>query len=434
MISVPVSVGRALRIALSAFPILLLAGPATAQDEPDADASSWDVTDPPGPRFEIPIDTDEGTWMSVDVSPDGREIVFDLLGDLYVIPAEGGEARALTSGFSWDMQPRYSPDGRFIAFTSDRAGGDNVWVMNRDGSDAKQVTKESFRLLNSPTWTPDSEFIAARKHFTSTRSLGAGEIWLYHRTGGDGLQITERPNQQKDVGEPAFSADGKYLYYSRDATPGDYFEYDKDSNAGIYAIFRLDRETGETDRFLGGAGGAIRPTPSPDGRYMAYIRRVRFQSMLFLYDMESGDEWPVYDALERDLQETWAVHGVYPGIAWTPDGGSLVFWSGGKIRRLEVDTGVAVEIPFHVSAQLPALEVVRAEVEVAPETFRPKMLRWVEVSPRGDRVAFQVLGHIYVKDLPNGRPQRLTRQDDHFELYPTWSRDGRWIAYVSWDD
>ncbi len=434
MISVPVSVGRALRIALSAFPILLLAGPATAQDEPDADASSWDVTDPPGPRFEIPIDTDEGTWMSVDVSPDGREIVFDLLGDLYVIPAEGGEARALTSGFSWDMQPRYSPDGRFIAFTSDRAGGDNVWVMNRDGSDAKQVTKESFRLLNSPTWTPDSEFIAARKHFTSTRSLGAGEIWLYHRTGGDGLQITERPNQQKDVGEPAFSADGKYLYYSRDATPGDYFEYDKDSNAGIYAIFRLDRETGETDRFLGGAGGAIRPTPSPDGRYMAYIRRVRFQSMLFLYDMESGDEWPVYDALERDLQETWAVHGVYPGIAWTPDGGSLVFWSGGKIRRLEVDTGVAVEIPFHVSAQLPALEVVRAEVEVAPETFRPKMLRWVEVSPRGDRVAFQVLGHIYVKDLPNGRPQRLTSQDDHFELYPTWSRDGRWIAYVSWDD
>jgi Tol biopolymer transport system component len=74
--------------------------------------------------------------MSLDVSPDGREVVFDLLGDLYVIPIEGGEARSLTSGFAWDMQPRYSPDGRFVAFTSDRAGGDNVWVMNRDGSDS----------------------------------------------------------------------------------------------------------------------------------------------------------------------------------------------------------------------------------------------------------------------------------------------------------
>ncbi len=434
MVSASVSVRRALRIGLAAFPILLFATPAVAQDEPAAESDAWDVTDPPGPRFEISIDTDEGTWMSLDVSPDGREVLFDLLGDLYVIPIEGGEARALTSGFAWDMQPRYSPDGQFIAFTSDRAGGDNIWIMNRDGSDPRQISEESFRLLNSPAWTPDSEFIAARKHFTSTRSLGAGEIWLYHRTGGDGLQMTERPNEQKDVGEPAFSPDGQYLYYSRDATSGGTFQYDKDSNAGIYAIFRVDRETGETERLLGGPGGAIRPTPSPDGRYMAYVRRVRFQSILFLYDMESGDEWPVYQELERDLQETWAVHGVFPGMAWTPNAGSLVFWSGGKIRRLDVETGEAAEIPFHVNATLPALEVVRAPVDVAPETFRPKMLRWVEVSPGGDRVVFQALGHIYVRDLPSGRPRRLTRQDGHYESYPTWSRDGRWIAYVSWDD
>ena len=433
MISPSVAVGRAL-LGVVAGSILLFAAPVVGQDAPEADGSAWDVTDPPGPRLEISVDTDEGTWMSVDVSPDGREIVFDLLGDLYVIPIEGGEARALTSGFAWDMQPRYSPDGRFIAFTSDRAGGDNLWVMNRDGSDPEQVTRESFRLLNSPAWTPDSEFIAARKHFTSTRSLGAGEIWLYHRTGGDGLQMTERPNEQKDVGEPTFSPDGRYLYYSRDATSGDTFEYDKDSNAGIYSIFRVDRETGDTDHFLGGPGGAIRPTPSPDGRYMAYIRRVRFQSTLFLYDMESGDEWPIYADLERDLQETWAVHGVYPAMAWTPDSRSVVFWAAGRIRRVDIGTSEAADIPFHVSAVLPALEVVRARVDVAPTTFRPKMLRWVEVSPRGDRAVFQALGHIYVKDLPDGRPRRLTRQGDHFELYPTWSRDGRWVAYVSWDD
>jgi Tol biopolymer transport system component len=247
------------------------APPALAQQTSEAAACragkdgepGWDVENPPGPRLELEIDVDEGTWMSLDVSPDGREIVFDLLGDLYVIPFEGGEARALTSGFAWDMQPRFSPDGRFIAFTTDRGCGDNIWIMGRDGSDPVQVTKESFRLLNSPEWTPDSEFIAARKHFTSTRSLGAGEIWLYHRTGGKGLQMTERPNEQKDVGEPAFSPDGRYLYYSRDATSGDRFQYDKDVNTEIYQTFRLDREDGRTESFLGGPGGAIRERALP---------------------------------------------------------------------------------------------------------------------------------------------------------------------------
>ena len=126
----------------------------------------------------------------VDVTPDRQEIVFDLLGDIYSLPIAGGEAKSLTSGAMWDMQPRFSPDGKRIAFTSDRAGGDNIWVMNRDGSDPRQVTKESFRLLNSPAWSPDGQYIAARKHFTAQRSLGAGEIWIYHHSGGDGLQVT----------------------------------------------------------------------------------------------------------------------------------------------------------------------------------------------------------------------------------------------------
>ena len=114
------------------------------------------------------------------------------------MPIGGGEAKALTSGIAWDMQPRYSPDGKWIAFTSDRSGGDNIWVIGRDGKNPQQVTKESFRLPNTPAWTPDSQYIAARKHFTGTRSLGAGEIWLYHRSGGEGLQMTKRANEQKD--------------------------------------------------------------------------------------------------------------------------------------------------------------------------------------------------------------------------------------------
>src|SRR6266536_778187 len=131
---------------------------------------TWDVSKPPGPRHDVAIDVTEGTWLNLDVSPDGKEIAFDLLGDIYTIPIVGGEAKAITSGIAWDMQPRYSPNGKWIAFTSDRAGGDNIWIMNRDGSKPQQVTKETFRLLNEPSWSPDSEFLVARKHVTSDRS------------------------------------------------------------------------------------------------------------------------------------------------------------------------------------------------------------------------------------------------------------------------
>lgn len=395
---------------------------------------TWDVQNPPGPARDVAIDVSEGTWMSVDVSPDGQTIAFDLLGDLYTVPIAGGEANALTRGVAWDEQPRFSPDGRFIAFTSDRGGGDNLWIVGRDGSNPRAVTKETYRLLNSPAWTPDGQYLAARKHFTSTRSAGAGEIWLYHRSGGDGVPMTKRRTEQKDEGEPAFSPDGRYLYWSLDATPGTRFEYNKDSNGAIYEIRRLDRESGEITTVAGGPGGAIRPTPSPDGTRLAFIRRVRGASVLHVVDLESGEEQPLWNGLDRDLQESWAIHGVYPGMAWTPDGRSIVVWAGGRIRRVDAESGAVAEIPFHVKDTRRVQDAIRLAVDPAPDSARTRMLRWVSVSPRGDRVAYSALGYVWVKALPNGAPRRLTRQTDHFEFYPSWSRDGRSIVYVSWDD
>ena len=408
--------------------------PGVAPAAAPAETPKWDVQNPPGPSRDIPIDVTRGTWMSLDVSPDGQTIVFDMLGDIYVMPVGGGEARAIASGVAWEMQPKWSPDGRQIAFTSDRGGGDNIWIMDADGSNLVQVSKETFRLLNQPEWTPDGQFIVARKHFTSARSLGAGELWMYHRSGGGGVQMTERRTQQKDTGEPAFSPDGRYLYFSDDATPGTTFEYSKDVNGQIYIIRRLDRETGEIDPYVTGPGGSIRPTPSPDGKSLAFIRRVRYQSTLYVMDIESGRETPVFSGLDRDLQETWAIHGVYPAISWTPDNRSIVFWADGRIQRVDVASQAVTDIPFHVADTRRVQDAVRFPVEVAPDRFDVKMIRWAHPSPDGTKVVFEALGNLWIRDLPTGTPRRLTRQSDHFELYPSWSRDGRSIVYTTWDD
>jgi len=425
--------------------------PAAAEKVPPApDTTKWDVATPPVAAdvyHDVPIDVTEGTWMNVDLSPDGTTLVFDMLGDIYTMPAtgsaDGSAVMCIAGGLQWDMQPRWSPDGGWITFTSDRTGengkgGDNIWVMKADGSQLRQITKETFRLFTQPVWTSDGTSIIARKHFTSRRSLGSGEMWMFHASGKlDGLQLTSKASEQKDVGEPAVSPDGQYVYYSLDASPGGGFEYDKDSTGGIYAIDRLNLKTGETVRLIAGPGGACRPTPSPDGKQIAFVRRVRYRTTLFVMDIASSEARPVYDKLERDNQETWAVHGVAPQIAWTKDGKELITWAAGKIHRISAATGQATEIPFRVKGTRAMATAQRFATEVAPAEFDIKMLRDVRVSPMGDKVAFQALGHIYVRDLaaPAGTiSRRLTDSSDEFEFFPTWSRDGTRIAFVSWND
>lgn len=398
---------------------------------------AWDVNAPPGEPRTIPIDTRSGTWMSLDVSPDGQTIAFDLLGDIYTLPIDGGEARSINSGVSWSMQPRFSPDGSEIAYTSDAGGGDNIWIAEADGSNPRQLTKEDFRLLNNPYWSPDGTYIAARKHFTTTRSLGTGEIWIYHRNGGGGVPVVEKPDDkhQKELGEPAFSPDGRYIYFSADSTPGGIFVYNQDSNGQIFEIRRHDLWTGETESFVTGAGGAVRPAPSPDGRYLAFVRRIRAKSALFLKDLESGSERPIYRNLDQDLQEVWGVHGLYPNMDWTPDSQSIVFWAGGGIKRIDIDSLEVADIDFHVSDNRSVYDAPRPTVDIAPASFATTMARNAEVSPDGSRVVFESVGMLYLKKLPDGTPERLTRDaSDHFEYDPSWSRDGRSIAFVSWSD
>lgn len=410
---------------------------AQKKDKKDSekDESKWEVANP-GKDFNFKthsFTTDEGTWMNLDVSPDGQTIVFDLLGDIYTLPVSGGKAKAIRTGIPFDIQPRFSPDGSKISFTSDAGGGDNIWIMNTDGSDAKQITKEDFRLLNNAVWSADGNFLIARKHFSSTRSLGAGEMWQYHKTGGTGLQLTKRKNDQQDVNEPSVSSDGKFLYYSEDMYPGGSFQYNKDPNDQIYVIKRYEFETGKTETVTGGPGGAARPTVSPDGKKLAFVKRVRTKSVLYIHDLKTGEEWPIYDQLNKDQQEAWAIFGVYPNFSWMPNNTELIFWSGGKINKIDVNTLEVSNIPFTADVKIDLAETVHFNTKIETETFTPKMIRHVITSADGKFIIFSALGHLYKKELPNGKPERMTNSED-FEFEPSFSPNGSEIVYVTWND
>ncbi|MCF8246650.1 MAG: amidohydrolase family protein [Saprospiraceae bacterium] len=435
--------------------------------EKKADAPKWDVNNPPGPWGwkDVKFNTTEGTWLNLDLSPDGKTIVFDMLGDIYTMPIAGGKATPLRSGIAWEVQPRFSPDGKRILFTSDAGGGDNIWLMNIDGKDAKQVTKEDFRLLNNATWMPDGQYFIARKHFTSGRSLGAGEMWMYHVTGGEGLQLTERKNDQQDVNEPSVSPDGRYVYFSEDQYPGGSFQYNKDPNSQIYGIRRYDRQEGKIEDVVTGPGGACRPQISNDGTKLAFIRRVRTQSVLWVAELKTGQEYPLFDQLSKDQQEAWAIFGAYPGFDWMPTDNEIVIYGMGKLWRVPVMLGAekpakAVEIPFSVDVDMKVAETVRPKQKAFEDNMEVKVMRGAVTSPDGKWMVYNAAGKLWVTNIPFISPQdesyleRLIRTrflktgpnsseseklkekiaDQYFQFEPSFSPDGKSIVFVTWDD
>ena len=406
------------------------APPATTTSVP----AKWNVMEKHGTSKDVDYDVSEGTWISLDVSPDGKTIAFDIVGDIYTMPITGGTAKLILGGAAYEHQPRFSPDGKRIAFTSDRDGLTNVWTARMDGTDLRQVSKEKERDVANPAWTPDGQYLVARKHFRNTRSLGAGEMWLWHVAGGNGLKLTDRRNWEQNATEPIVSNDGRYVYFTEDVSPGNGFQYNRDAHGQVYVIQRFDRQTGTRTTLTGGAGSALRPQLSPDGKTMSFVRRVGLKSVLWLRDLESGRERELWDGLDHDQQEAWAIYGTYPGYDWTPDGKSIVIWARGKINSVDVASGRITNIPFTAHIHQTITDAVRFAQQVAPDSFDVKMLRWVNVSPDQKRVVYTSLGKLYVKELPDGKPRRVTDDSENDELYPSWSPDGRTLVYAAWND
>jgi Tol biopolymer transport system component len=204
--------------------------------------------------------------MNVDVSPDGARVVFDLLGDLYVMPIGGSTAAApatrLTTGPAFDMQPRFSPDGKRIAFTSDRGGLFNI-CDGRRRHEPTAVSREEKRWVNSPTWrrTVTSSSPAST---SSRRGRSApARCGCITAAGADGVQVTEKVSFRRTPGAGA-SPDGKFLYYSKDVTPSPTFEHDRTRTPASTRSSAVSWRRARAIGIVGGAG-AITPRVSPDG-------------------------------------------------------------------------------------------------------------------------------------------------------------------------
>ncbi len=383
----------------------------------------------------IEFTTDEGTWLSLDVSPDGETIVFDLLGDLYTLPIGGGEARRIIAGMSFESQPRFSPDGRAIVFISDRDGAENVWISDPAGNNLKQVSKGRNQMFASPAWTPDGKWIVVSRSVDSLREYS---LRIYDREGGSGVPVGSEPPAEEprpEGGRPqrpnlmgaAVSPDGKYIYYSKRLG---LFNYN--AMFPIWQIERFDRSTSEVSTLTNAQGSAMRPLLSPDGRHLVYATRRETKTGLRVRDLETGAErWLSYP-VTRDDQESRATRDTMPGYAFLPDGQSLVIHIDGKIQRVDFSTGKATVIPFtaRVEAEIGPRLYFQYRVDDSP-TVTARLIRWPALSPDNRDLAFSSLNKIWIMALPAGEPRRLT-PSTLGEFMPSWSPDGRFVTYVTW--
>lgn len=398
-----------------------------------AQQSEAESSEEPLSHEDLPLDSertismtlDEGSWMSVDISPDGETLVFDLLGDLYTMPVEGGEARRITRGMAFDAQPQFSPDGEKIAFTSDRSGGENVWLLDRETGETEQLTHGNNYRFQSPIWIDDGEYIVAAR--TGLRS-GVHKLWIYHVEGGSGSQMTQVPSSQRTI-EPAIGSDERYIWFSRRSGSWDY-----NAQFPQYQISRFDRQTGQTYTETYRHGSAFRPTLSNDGELLVYGTRHENQTGLRIRDLDSGEErWLAYP-VQRDDKESRATRDVLPNATFTPDDEHIITTWDGKLWQVPVDGGDATEIPFEAEVELDAGLDFDFQHEVhTGEQFIAQEIRGAVPSPDGDMIAFNSMNRLYVMEWPGGTPRRVT-DFDVVEAQPTWSPDGEYVAFVTWDE
>lgn len=385
----------------------------------------------------VAFETNEGSWMSLDVAPNGEYLVFELLGDLYQLPITGGLAKPIISGRDFASQPRISPDGSQLIFVSDRSGEDNLWLANVDGSAPKQLSTRSDGELISPNWSKDGQTIYVSQ-LASRRSMNTNvELWAYPLDGSLPHRIAT-PNMGRGAVLVSSFPPGAYgpqpslnnseLFFTA-AAPRQH-----GSTAGPRAeIMRVNLDSGHIEPVSYHSAPAFKPVLSNDGKWLVYGALRDNKTGLRLRNMANGVErWLVQD-IGFNALESWASRDLLPGFAFSPSNDALIIAYGGKIRRVNLSDGQVTTIPFTAQIEKVIEPRVTTAATIEQGAISVRLAKGAVISPDGSEYAFSALGNLYLMGVTDKKPKKLTTQGTFGEFHPNWSADGKWLAYVTWN-
>jgi Tol biopolymer transport system component/imidazolonepropionase-like amidohydrolase len=350
-------------------------------------------------RARIEVVLTEGTNMAAALSPDGGTLALDLVGRIWTLPVEGGEATPLTDPFGDARQPQWSPDGARIAFQAYWTGDYDVWVIDADGSNLEQITSGPFDD-REPIWSPDG----ARILFSSDRG-GTYDIWEVDVESRAVRSISTGPGNE---------------YTPAPSPEGDRIAWVTDDRGGAVVVGDTGGESRRVVELDGADGYA--PAWSTDGARLAYVVIGRGTSELFVVAADGAAD--VARRVSADDED------VFPFRASWTEADDLIYSGDGRVRSVPATGGRADDIPFHATVELDRptyRKRLRTFVAEGPQPVRGIVSP--TLSPDGEAVLFVALGDLWSMEIGEA-PVRLT-DDPYTEVDPSWSPDGTRIAYAS---
>ena len=345
----------------------------------------------------IEMNIDQGTNMAAAVSPDGQTIAFDVLGRIWIMPVDGGEAIAITDSLGNARQPAWSPDGKHITFQAYWEGNWHIYVINKDGSNLKRMSDGLFDH-REPFWSPDGSTLV----FSSDRN-GNYDIWTRDILREKSTAITSSGANEY---APAWSPDGKSLAYVND-----------DRSAGGIIIRSL--ENGSEQRVYSSTGALTGVTWSPDGNDLIFNELNESSAQINKINLESKEVTPVTSPEEE----------AFPfRVSWQSDS-TLTYTASGQIKNLTVGQE-STNVPFSAKLFLERNSYPRKTRDF--DSTNPQNIKGIfgpAISPDGQQVVFTALQDLWLRNA-DGSLQQLT-SDPYVDILACWSRDGKNIAFSS---
>ncbi len=344
----------------------------------------------------------------------GDTVVFVYAGDLYAVPTAGGVARKMTSHDGYEMFPRFSPDGRTLAFTAEYDGNREVYVMPAAGGIPRRVThtpglrRDDVSDRMGPNnivmgWTPDGKNVVFRSRMREWNDF-IGQLYLAPAQGGMFI-----PLPLPRGGFCSYSPDGKKIAYNRVFRE---FRTWKRYRGGMADdVWVYDFETKKLQNITNHEAQDIIPMWSGETIYFLSDRDANKRMNLYAYDLKTKQTRQLTQFAEFDVK--------FPSLGDK----AIVFENGGYIYRLDLASEKAAKVPVQVVDDQVSGRTKLAAVSTRVTNF--------EIAPDGKRALFGARGDIFTVPAEFGNTRNLTRTPGTHERNSKWSPDGRWISFVS---